>query len=63
MFAVWFMSKKLNPELIIESGVYKGQSTWLFEVSCPQARIVSIDVNLDFREYISSRAEYSDLDF
>ncbi len=63
MFAVWFICRKLNPQLIIESGVYRGQSTWLLEKSCPQAQVVSIDVNLDFREYISSRVDYSNQDF
>lgn len=63
MFATWFMAQKLSPRLIVESGVFRGQSTWLFEVACPQARIISIDLNLDFRKYISPRVEYSDLDF
>lgn len=63
MFAVWFMAKKLSPELIIESGIWKGQSTWLLEQACPQAKLVSIDLNLKRREYISDNAIYSDRDF
>jgi hypothetical protein len=27
LFAVWFMMRKLAPELIVESGVWKGQGT------------------------------------
>ena len=27
MFACYFILKKINPEFVIESGVYKGQST------------------------------------
>ena len=63
MFAVWFMVKKLSPDLIVESGVWKGQSTWLLEQACPNARLVSIDLNLNHRLYISDSAVYSDMDF
>ena len=63
MFAVWFIAKKLKPEFIVESGIFKGQSTWLLEVACPKARIVSIDLNLNARVYISNNVEYSSVDF
>lgn len=63
MFAVWFMAKKLSPEFIIESGIWKGQSTWLLEQACPKAELFSIDLNLKRREYISDKAVYSDRDF
>lgn len=63
MFAVWFMVRKLDPDLIVESGVWKGQSTWLLEKACPGAELISIDINLKNREYISERAVYSDRDF
>ena len=63
MFAVWFMAKALQPDLIVESGVWKGQSTWLLEVACPQAKLISIDLDLDAREYLSTKANYSNRDF
>ena len=63
MFALWFMAKKINPDLIVESGIYKGQSTWLLEKACPEAKLVSIDLNLRYREYISEHVTYSDKDF
>ena len=63
MFAVWVICKQLQPELIVESGVYKGQSTWLLEKACPSARIISIDLHLECREYISPNVEYSNVDF
>ncbi len=63
MFAVWFIAKKLSPDLIVESGIWKGQSTWLLETACPQAKLVSIDLNLGRREYISEKAVYCDQDF
>lgn len=63
MFATWFMAKHLSPPLIVESGVYKGQSTWLLEQACPTARIIAIDPQLSQREYISDRVSYFDRDF
>ena len=63
MFAVWFIAKKLDPDLIVESGIWKGQSTWLLEKACPKAKLISIDLNLDRREYISPKATYFDRDF
>lgn len=29
LFWTWYILKKLSPENIIESGVFKGQSTWM----------------------------------
>tara|TARA_B110000003_G_C16484605_1_gene471088 strand:+ start:118 stop:903 length:786 start_codon:yes stop_codon:yes gene_type:complete len=63
MFATYFILKKLNPSFIIESGVYKGQSTWLIENALPTSNILSIDIDLSQREYISKRAKYSNVDF
>lgn len=63
MFAVWYMLRQLSPDFIVESGVWKGQGTWLIEQACPDAKIVSIDPNLTMREYISPRVEYSNVDF
>lgn len=63
LFGLFVILKKVQPELVIESGVYKGQSTWLIERTLPNARIVSIDINLDQREFISKTVEYSNTDF
>jgi hypothetical protein len=63
MFAVWFMAKHLSPDLIVESGVWKGQSTWLLEKACPGAKLVSLDLNLRNRQYMAEQAIYSDKDF
>ena len=63
MFATYFMLKKINPPVVIESGVYKGQSTWLIEKALPKSKIISIDIKLDQREYISKKVNYSNIDF
>ena len=63
MFYFYLILKNLKPELVIESGVYKGQSTWLIESTLPNSKIISIDIDLNRREYISKKAEYRSLDF
>ena len=63
VFYFYFVLKKINPELVIESGVFKGQSTWLIEKTLPNSKIISIDLNLSKREYISKNATYSNIDF
>jgi len=62
-FAIYFILKKIQPEFIIESGIYRGQSTWLIEKTLPKAKILSIDLNLNNRIYISNKVKYSKIDF
>ena len=63
MFYFYLVLKNLKPELIIESGIYKGQSTWLIENTLPNSKIISIDIDLNNRVYTSKKAEYRSLDF
>lgn len=63
MFYTWLAAKTLSPELIIDSGTYKGQSAWLFKQACPSARVISFDVNISQRETTCEGVEYVDGDF
>ncbi|MBF0348251.1 MAG: hypothetical protein HQL81_11340 [Magnetococcales bacterium] len=63
MFAIWFILKKLQPRVIIESGVWLGQGTWFFERACPHAQLHCIDINLERIRYRSKKAIYHDRDF
>lgn len=58
MFMTWFALRQLQPRVIIESGVWLGQGTWLFEQACPDAQIHCIDPILDRVRYRSPRAVY-----
>jgi hypothetical protein len=62
-FASYFMLKKLQPKTIIESGVWKGQGTWLFEQACPNAKIICLDINFSNLVFKSKNAEYIEQDF
>lgn len=62
-FHAWFVAKKLNPELIIESGIWYGQGTWFFEQACPDAKIICIDPDQSRLKYKSDKALYTLYDF
>ena len=62
MFATYFILKKIKPDFVIESGIYKGQSTWLIEKTLPNAKILSIDLDLSQRIYISKKPLMNEID-
>jgi hypothetical protein len=62
-FAAWFVLQKLQPAVVIESGVYKGQGTWLIEQACPEARIASLDISFKRLQWRSDHASYFECDF
>jgi hypothetical protein len=63
MYAIWCMLKKLQPDIVVESGVFKGQSTWVIDQACPAARKICFEPRLHYIVYKSKNAEYYDIDF
>jgi trans-aconitate methyltransferase len=63
LFTLWHILKKVNPKLVVESGVWKGQSTWLIENALPEAAIFAIDPASEGILYRTKRAEYTTNDF
>ena len=63
LFLLWHSLKQLQPEYVIESGVYKGLGTWWIEQACPDAKVISIDIDLTNIEYKSDRVTYYCEDF
>ncbi|KAL3840874.1 hypothetical protein ACJIZ3_025465 [Penstemon smallii] len=41
-FGLWFITRWLKPDLMIESGAFKGHSTWVLRQAMPDTPIVSI---------------------
>ncbi|XP_057724891.1 uncharacterized protein LOC130940694 [Arachis stenosperma] len=41
-FGLWFMTRWLQPELMIESGAFKGHSTWVLRQAMPDRPIISL---------------------
>ncbi|MHB0962169.1 MAG: hypothetical protein ACYC5V_03045 [Gemmatimonadaceae bacterium] len=62
-WATWFILRALRPPVVVESGVYRGHSTWLIEQAVPDAVVYAFDPDLAQRDYVSPRARYSDRDF
>eukprot|EP00667_Euglena_gracilis_P009734 EG_transcript_9894 len=46
-FLAWLYADHLRPDVIVENGVHKGQSTWLLRQASPNATILSFDPNAD----------------
>lgn len=63
MFLFWFVLRALKPEVVVESGIWRGQGTWLIEQACPQAEIHCIDPILGRVNYLSKKAKYYRQDF
>lgn len=62
-FATWFILKTVKPHFIIESGVWRGHSTWLIEQVCPHAKLFCLDLDFSKLVYRSSKATYLQKDF
>ncbi|CAI9281183.1 unnamed protein product [Lactuca saligna] len=41
-FGLWFITRWLKPELMIESGAFKGHSTWILRQAMPNTPIISL---------------------
>ena len=46
-FWLFLTSSLLRPGVIVESGVWKGQTSWLFRSACPHASIHCFDISLE----------------
>lgn len=62
-YLCYCLLKLLSPSVIIESGVWKGASTWLLHSVIPRAQLFCLDPVLSNIEYKSSDADYRSADF
>lgn len=60
---IYLMARLLRPAAIVESGVHKGHSTWLFRQACPEAVILCFDVTFKNIVYHDEKARYFELDW
>ena len=61
-FAVYCLLKKIKPKNVIESGIWRGQTTWLIKKTLKNANIFSIDIDLSNRKIIYEDVKYLDRD-
>jgi hypothetical protein len=62
-FWIYLFTRILDPELIVESGVWKAHTTWLLEQACPEATIFGFDRNLKHVEYGDLKATLIESDW
>jgi hypothetical protein len=60
---LYVLARIFAPRLIVESGVYKGQTSWLFRQACPNAEIHSFDVDLSALVYRDPSITYHQRDW
>ncbi len=62
-FWIYLLARALNPSLIVESGVWKGHTTWLLSNACPKADLFGFDINLKKVEYDDLNAQLFEQDW
>ncbi len=62
-FWLYLVASCMEPDLIIESGVWKGQTAWLFRRACPRATILCFDPNLARLAYRDASIRYYEHDW
>ena len=62
-FATYLILKIKNPKLVVESGVWKGLSTYIIKSAVPKSEIVCLDVNFKNIQYKVDSANYFETDF
>jgi hypothetical protein len=62
-FWLFLAARILNPTLIVESGLWKGHTTWLLEQAAPEAEILGFDISLSRLEHKSGKARFFEYDW
>jgi len=62
-FWIYLFSRMINPTLVVESGVWQGQTSWLLEQACPDATIHGFDIDLRNLEYKTGKVVFHEQDW
>jgi hypothetical protein len=57
------LSKSMQPDLIVDSGTYRGGSAWALSRGCPSAQIYSFDVDMSQVEHREPNVRYIEKDW
>ena len=60
---LWAIARALKPELIVESGVYRGFTTWVLRQACPHARQYACDISFAERRRLEPGVIYHESDW
>ena len=61
-YALFSLLKKIKPKYVIESGVWRGQTTWLIKNVLKNSKVYSIDIDLSQRDLIYKDVKYLEKD-
>jgi len=61
-FALYCFLKKIKPKYVIESGIWKGQTTWLIKNTLNNVKLYSIDIDLSQKELDIKDVDYLNKD-
>jgi len=62
-YALYFWLKEVQPSIVVESGVWKGATTWLIERASPKSKLLCFDIDYSNLVFKSKNAEYVAQDF
>lgn len=62
LFTTSLLTKTIQPTHIIESGVFRGQGTWILSQAAPDAKFTCIDPDQERIEFKLEGATYSNVD-
>jgi len=60
---LYVLMRALKPDFVIESGVFRGLTTWVIRQACPHAKIFCHDPDLSGLHYRDPQARYSTADW
>ena len=63
LFWLWLILHRLEPDLVVESGVWKGQGTWLIRNARPTSEHLAFDIDLGTRVYRDPSVTYHECDW
>ena len=58
LFNLYSVIRSLKPKIIVESGTFKGQSSWFILKAAPKAKIYCFDIDLTQLIYKSNKIKY-----
>jgi hypothetical protein len=62
-FWIYLVARSLGPSLVVESGTWKGQTSWLLREACPEATLHCFDPDLSRLVYRDPAVHYHELDW
>ena len=62
-FWLFVTAKILNPAVLVESGVWKGQGSWILRQACPQAAMHCFDLSFRRLVYRDAQIHYHEMDW